>query len=106
MGVWKTVALFVRALVVPKCRLAVENLALRQQLASTTSPSNGHGYDHVIACSGSGFPNSALNRVQHWSSSSQKPWSAGTDRDFACIGDGSLERIAQVDRESIKKSVT
>ena len=33
MGVWKTVVLFVRALVVPKCRLAVENLALRQQLA-------------------------------------------------------------------------
>jgi len=33
MGVWKTIAWFLRALVVRKCRLAVENLALRQQLA-------------------------------------------------------------------------
>jgi len=33
MGVWKTIAWFLRALLVPKCRLAVENLTLRQQLA-------------------------------------------------------------------------
>lgn len=33
MGIWKTIAYFLRALVVPKCRLAAENLALRQQLA-------------------------------------------------------------------------
>jgi len=33
MGVWNTIAWFVRALVVPKYRLALENLALRQQLA-------------------------------------------------------------------------
>jgi len=33
MGVWKTIALFLRTLVVPKYHLALENLGLRQQLA-------------------------------------------------------------------------
>ena len=33
MGVWKTIAWLLRVLVIPKSRLAIENLALRQQLA-------------------------------------------------------------------------
>ena len=33
MGVWKTIAWFLRALIVPKYCLTLENLALRQQLA-------------------------------------------------------------------------
>jgi putative transposase len=33
MGIWKTIAWFLWVLVVPKYRLALENLALRQQLA-------------------------------------------------------------------------
>ena len=33
MGVFKAVLLFLRAMLIPKIHLAVENLALRQQLA-------------------------------------------------------------------------
>ena len=33
MGAWKMIALSLRALAITKCHLALENLALRQQLA-------------------------------------------------------------------------
>ena len=33
MGVFKLCMLFVRAMLIPKVRLAIENLALRQQVA-------------------------------------------------------------------------
>jgi hypothetical protein len=33
MGAWKTILWLLRVLVIPKSRLAIENLALRQQLA-------------------------------------------------------------------------
>jgi hypothetical protein len=35
MGGWKSIAWFLWVLVVPKCRLVVENLALRQQITLT-----------------------------------------------------------------------
>ena len=60
MGVLKTVLVLLRAMLIPKVHLAVENFALRQQLAVCTvgtrrdnldhKPTQGRGPIHLEVC--------------------------------------------------------
>ena len=88
MGVLKACVLFLRAMLVPKAGLAIENLALRQQLAVCKQRVNVPGCVHVTGYSGYGFRGFGRTGNRRSSSCNRRLSSDGTVRDSSCIGAG------------------
>lgn len=75
-----------RALLRARTDLALENLALRRQLAIDQRDQKRHGFELVTVGSGSCSEDSAPAGSVRWSSSSQRPSSLGTARASSCSG--------------------
>lgn len=89
MGVLKAMLVFLQPMLIPRIHLAVENLALRQQLAvfkQSVKPPKLRPRDRVFWVVLS--RNSGRTGAPRWRLCNPKPSSAGIARAFDCIGDG------------------